>query len=76
MRILIILVPGFSHLSLGAVLEPLTLVAKLDGGAVALGTLDALDVPSSAGVSVRAELTLSDCLSRLKSARCDAMVLC
>ena len=77
MRILIVLVPGFSHLSLGAVLEPLSLVAQMEGGAVTLGSVSELLVPSSSGVAVTAELALDACVSALGSAsRPDAMVLC
>ena len=80
MRVLIVLVPGFSLLSLGAVLEPLHTLGALAPETemlIELGSLDELTVASSAGVAVVCSLSLADCLKTLRAAgRPDAMVLC
>ncbi|MGI9390127.1 MAG: GlxA family transcriptional regulator [Boseongicola sp.] len=80
MRILIVLVPGFSHLSLGAVLEPLHTLARLTPEAdirIELGSIDEPAVVSSAGVAIVCELSLPDCLKTLRGAgRPEALFLC
>ncbi len=80
MRILIVLVPGFSHLSLGAVLEPLhtlgTLAPETDM-CIEMGSIGEALVPSAAGFSVACPLSLSEILRALVGAgRPDALFLC
>lgn len=80
MRILIVLVPGFSHLSLGAVLEPLhslgTLAPETDLR-IELGSIGEALVPSASGFSVACPLSLSEILRALVGAgRPDALFLC
>ncbi len=80
MRILIVLVPGFSHLSLGAVLEPLHALGALAPETdmqIELGSIDEPTVVSSSGIAVTCASSLADCLKTLRRAgRPDAMVLC
>ncbi|MGI9394128.1 MAG: hypothetical protein ACR2OY_05735, partial [Boseongicola sp.] len=80
MRIMIVLVPGFSHLSLGAVLEPFHVLGGLapqSNVRIELGAIDSAAPVSSAGVAVCCEHTLLDCLKALRSAdRPDALILC
>jgi len=80
MRILIVLVPGFSYLSFGAVLEPLTCLGDLCPDAqmrIEVASIADPMVPSSSGISVMCDLSFADCLQRLGAAsRPDAMVLC
>ena len=80
MRFLVVLVPGFSHLSLGAILEPLRVAAELEPDAeveIKLGSIDQHLVPSNFGAHLKCELLLNDCLQRLRRARRpDAMFLC
>ncbi len=80
MRILIVLVPGFSHLSLGAVLEPLHTLGNLAPEVemqIELGSTDEPAVESSAGVPVIADLSLQNCVKVLRATgRPDALVLC
>lgn len=80
MRILIVLVPGFSHLSLGALLEPLHTLARLAPEIeirIELGSIDGPKVDSSAGVAVICNISLPECLKSLRAAgRPDALFLC
>jgi transcriptional regulator GlxA family with amidase domain len=80
MRVLVVLVPGFSHLSLGAVLEPLHAVGAISAETamqIELGSIAELQVPSAAGFSVVCPLSLPECLHALTDARRpDAMFLC
>lgn len=71
MRLLVVLVPGFSHLSLGAILEPLRVAAELapDAGIeLELGSIDQHLVPSSFGAHLKCDLLLGECLQRLRRA--------
>jgi len=80
MRVLVVLVPGFSHLSLGAILEPLRVLGDLapeSGVSVEIGAIGELAVPSSSGVPVIASLSLSACLQVLgRRGRPDALFFC
>ena len=80
MRILIVLVPGFSHLSFGAILEPLHTLARLAPEVelrIELGSIDEPAVASSAGVAVSCNYSLPDCLKALRAAgRPEALFLC
>ena len=80
MHVLIVLVPGFSHLSLGAILEPLRVLGDLQPDAqvsIEIGAIGDLAVPSSSGVPVTANLHFGECLKRLtQTARPDAMFFC
>ena len=80
MRILIVLVPGFSHLSLGAILEPLHRLSALNPKAtlrVEVGSVAERQVPSTTGLNVTCELSFSDSLQALKGPdRARALFLC
>ena len=69
MRILIVLVPGFSHLSLGAILEPLHRLKAVKPKArlrIEVGSVTERQVPSKIGLDVTCELSFSDSLQALK----------
>jgi len=80
MRILIVLVPGFSHLSLGAVLEPMHMLGVLAPETdmqIKMGSMSGPVVPSAAGIGVSCDLSLAECLRSLGgSGRPNAIVLC
>ena len=80
MCILIVLVPGFSHLSLGAILEPLHRLSALDPQTtlrVEVGSVAERQVPSTTGLNVTCELSFSDSLQALKGPdRARALFLC
>ena len=69
MRILIVLVPGFSHLSLGAILEPLHRLKAVKPKArlrIEVGSVTERQVPSKIGLDVTCELSFSDSLQALE----------
>jgi transcriptional regulator GlxA family with amidase domain len=80
MRILIVLVPGFSHLSLGAIVEPLHTLRQIAPDCeidIDMGAIGGPEVASSAQVTVHCPLSLGDCLQALKTRqRPDALFLC
>ena len=80
MKIMIVLVPGFSHLSFGAMIEPLHTLGLISPDLaieLALGAIGGDEVVSAAGVPVSCPLSFADCLKTLKSVhRPDALFLC
>ena len=80
MRILIVLVPGFSHLSLGAILEPLHRLKAVKPKArlrIEVGSVTERQVPSKIGLDVTCELSFSDSLQALKGPdRAQTLFLC
>lgn len=80
MRILIVLVPGFSHLSLGAVLEPLYIAGEMSKDTdvqIEMGSISEPLVTSAAGINVASDLSLNMCLKALRgTGQPDAMFLC
>lgn len=79
-RVTIVLVPGFSHLSLGAVLEPLhtigTIICDVDIK-IDIATISEPDVSSASGLVVQCPVSLSDCHASLVSTeKPDALFLC
>lgn len=79
-KVTIVLVPGFSHLSLGAILEPLhTLNDISDDVSITLevATISDPSVASASGLSVHCPVSLQTCLASVASAtRPDALFLC
>ena len=80
MRALVVLVPGFSHLSLGAILEPLRVLGDLApevGISVELGAIGDTAVPSSSGEIVLARSDFGECLLKLSArSRPDVLFFC
>ena len=80
MQILIVLVPGFSHLTLGAIIEPLQTLRRIApecGIEFELGAINGPDVASSADVRLHCPLSFADCVTALgEPRRPDALFLC
>ncbi|MFZ1726053.1 MAG: helix-turn-helix domain-containing protein [Albidovulum sp.] len=80
MQIMIVLVPGFSHLTLGAIIEPLQTLRRIApecGVEFELGAIDGPEVASSADVRVHCPLSFADCIKELRGPRRpDALFLC
>jgi transcriptional regulator GlxA family with amidase domain len=80
MKIMIILVPGFSHLSLGALIEPLHTLGRIEPQLaieMEIGAIGTDDVVSSAGLAVSCPLSFAECLKSLNGVhRPDALFLC
>lgn len=80
MRILIVLVPGFSHLSLGAILEPLHRLKAVKPKTrlrIEVGSVTERQVPSKIGLDVTCELSFSNSLQALKGPdRAQTLFLC
>ena len=79
-KIQIVLVPGFSHLSLGAILEPLKTLSKLFSEIrleIEIISISDRSVESSSGISVNCPILLNECLTSLSSKnRTNALFLC
>ena len=80
MRILVVLVPGFSHLSLGAVVEPLNMASTFSEDIdikIEMGSISDTLVLSAGGIGVACDLSLNMCLKALRgTAKPDALFLC
>ena len=79
-KIKIVLIPGFSHLSLGAILEPLKTLDRLFSEIclkIEIISISERSVESSSGVSVDCPILLNECLTSLSSKnRTNALFLC
>ncbi len=77
---MVILAPGFSHLSLGALIEPLHTLGKIapeHAIEMEIGTIGKDEVVSAAGLAVSCPVSFSGCLKSLKGVdRPDALFLC
>jgi transcriptional regulator GlxA family with amidase domain len=79
-RVIIVLVPGFSHLSLGAISESLYTLNNISDDTeiiVDVATISHAEVASAAGLQVHCPLSFQACCASLRSARKpDALFLC
>lgn len=79
-RVTIVLVPGFSHLSLGAVLEPLHTLGAIAPDVdikIDIASISEPDIASASGLSVHCPVSLASCHASLNSTeKPDALFLC
>jgi transcriptional regulator GlxA family with amidase domain len=80
MKIMIMLVSGFSHLSLGALIEPLHTLNRIAPELkveIEIGSIGKSEIVSAAGLEISCPLSFSECLKSLASVRRpDALFLC